>query len=523
MSTTLFDQYQRYNNARKIIEGLRINNETFRILEVGANEHRNLEKFLPQDSITYLDIQLPEELLGEPNYILGDATNMGFPDNEYDIVVALDVFEHIPADKREQFIDELHRVSSLICIITAPFHSQQTVDAESRVNTIYKSLFNQNFIWLEEHMENGLPNRDSLINFLNMRKINFKMLGHGKIDIWERLMGIHFFAAKNPILGYYREEIDKFYNTNIFDYDYSNDDCYRMVVVLEKSRRYPLTNSEANEVPLNVLQKLEHLERQFYQLNLLNVTNKNNSERKDKVQLYIDMGQGFSELNSRSFDFKENPIRISVSLQEYQNINSIRIDPSDYSGVYKIEVIKLIGAIDSEIVQYHVNGKFTGPFQELPNVYFFDLDDPNLILSLESSSIIAKLELKVTKLSIDYIVTEIGKLLQKQDDISLSLNEDYNRLMNEFEILQRENIRLKGDIKQLADMNASLNFSKEELSGNLTLILSEKDALAQAYLDKENEKNTVQYKLLSKERELKEIYESRAWKLVVKLRKLLGK
>lgn len=61
-----FDQYQRYKNAQLIINSARKKDEIFKILEVGANEHRNLEKFLPLDSIVYLDISLPAELLEDP-------------------------------------------------------------------------------------------------------------------------------------------------------------------------------------------------------------------------------------------------------------------------------------------------------------------------------------------------------------------------------------------------------------------------------------------------------------------------
>lgn len=95
MIDILFDQYQRYNNVANLINNLREAGQTFSILEVGANEHQNLEKFLPEDHITYLDIQLPDNLKDNPKYLLGDATSMEFPDNKYNIVVALDVFEHI--------------------------------------------------------------------------------------------------------------------------------------------------------------------------------------------------------------------------------------------------------------------------------------------------------------------------------------------------------------------------------------------------------------------------------------------
>lgn len=112
MIDILFDQFQRYNNVANIINNLREAGQIFNILEVGANEHQNLEKFLPEDHITYLDIQLPDNLKDNPKYLLGDATSMQFPNNKYNIVVALDVFEHIFPEDREKFIKEIYRVSS---------------------------------------------------------------------------------------------------------------------------------------------------------------------------------------------------------------------------------------------------------------------------------------------------------------------------------------------------------------------------------------------------------------------------
>ena len=105
-----FDQYQRYKNTQKIIDSVRRDGERFKILEVGANEHRNLEHFLPDDDIKYLDIKLSDECINSPQYILGDATDMQFDDNYFDIIVALDVYEHIPPERRENFLSEINRV-----------------------------------------------------------------------------------------------------------------------------------------------------------------------------------------------------------------------------------------------------------------------------------------------------------------------------------------------------------------------------------------------------------------------------
>ena len=40
-----FDQYQRYKTTSLIIENYKNDSENVSILEIGANEHKNLEKF----------------------------------------------------------------------------------------------------------------------------------------------------------------------------------------------------------------------------------------------------------------------------------------------------------------------------------------------------------------------------------------------------------------------------------------------------------------------------------------------
>ena len=40
-----FDQFQRYKKATEIVNTIREKNEIFNILEIGANEHKNLEIF----------------------------------------------------------------------------------------------------------------------------------------------------------------------------------------------------------------------------------------------------------------------------------------------------------------------------------------------------------------------------------------------------------------------------------------------------------------------------------------------
>ena len=227
-----FDQYQRYCNTADIIDKIRKNNEKFNILEIGAGGHRNLERFLLIDEITYLDIELSDEYKNDSSYILGDATNMEtISDNSYDCVIALDVYEHIPEEKRNEFLSEIVRVSNKLFIIAAPFNTPGVSEAEIRVNEYYKAKYGEDYIWLKEHIENGLPNLNQTLNFLTRKEgLKIQHFSHGSLILWEKLIRMHFEVADNLNIQSYRQVVDDFYNKILYHNDVSNEN-YRNFIL----------------------------------------------------------------------------------------------------------------------------------------------------------------------------------------------------------------------------------------------------------------------------------------------------
>lgn len=228
-----FDQYQRYKHIEEIINLVR-KNEKHTILEVGANEHKNLQKFLPNDEITYLDIEVPEHLLNDPQYVQADATNMPeILDGTFDFVIALDVFEHIPPNLRENFVKELHRVSKKGVVIAAPFNSKAVENAEVRANHYFKQLYGSGFRWLEEHRENGLPEVKETTDFYLNNNLNFITFEHGSLDIWEKMIDLHFLFANKSQFHDSRFLIDDYYNHQLYEIDYGIEN-YRTFFVTMK-------------------------------------------------------------------------------------------------------------------------------------------------------------------------------------------------------------------------------------------------------------------------------------------------
>ena len=123
-----FDQLQRYRLAAELIEEVR-GNATLSILDAGSREGY-LGGFLPDDKIIGVD---RSDFSGD-RFIKGDVLCLPFPDRSFDIVLTLDVLEHIPERERLKFLGELKRVSRKAVILGAPFKSGEVEEAERIIN-----------------------------------------------------------------------------------------------------------------------------------------------------------------------------------------------------------------------------------------------------------------------------------------------------------------------------------------------------------------------------------------------------
>ncbi len=182
----IFDQFQRYQTISRLLDEIRMKEKfcKLNILEVGANSQKTLGKFT-SDDIFYTDLQVPEGFENDPDFFVADATNLKeIEDNSYDVVVASDVYEHIPEEKRSAFINEIHRVSRLAVILCFPIGSPEVEAAEKKVNEIYKRMFGEDHRWLIEHIINGLPRLNEFEKMLTQSQIKYTGFQHGGLSNW---------------------------------------------------------------------------------------------------------------------------------------------------------------------------------------------------------------------------------------------------------------------------------------------------------------------------------------------------
>lgn len=422
-----FDQYQRYKTTQLIIEKLR-RGKKLRILEVGANTHFNLEKFRPKDEIMYLDIELPEKLKNNPKCILGDATNLEFEDNSYDVIIALDVYEHIPLELREAFLSELCRVGKNV-VISAPFDFDKVAISEKRMNNYYKRYNkNKGFRWLEEHIENGLPNLEESLNFLKTNTSKFiQTIPHGNLNLWKLMYKIHFQnASSNNNFKFLREEADELYNKFLYQNDIGNTaDCYRnFIVVSSEKQRFDFFNKK-------------NIDNNFY-IEMLESILVDISKDKDldgeKIiinQIFYGNDNGFQEENSDKTErtIGKNYFKIP------KGVKQLRFDPSENAGILTLK--------DSNITIKNTNASL-----EIGNKYIFLTEDPQIYVNYKNEK--------------EFIISYDYKKLSMEDlsKIMLKLKSENDELKGMVVGLEGKDKDLKEEVLSLEEINRLL---EEEL------------------------------------------------------------
>lgn len=495
MTNIPFDQYQRYKIAEIIINLYKdyYKIKQLKILEVGANEHKNLEKFLPSDEIYYLDIDLPDNLINDPKYILGDATNLlDIYDKEYDISIALDVYEHIPNKKRNDFLSELKRVSKYGVIICAPFNKSYVNEAEIRSNEYFKSLTGEDFIWLKEHIDEKLPYLDETNNMiinLNYSYINF---GHGDIYLWEKLMKYHFFVSYYNDIERARELVDNFYNENIFYNDigdknyrtfitYSSDD--KLLNFINDSLKNIFGYKDSIDDKILFLDYLINESKNTLSIKFIGDRYEKNLINKYEMVCYIK--------DNKNFEFNENyTIRKNIvsnvvyeviAFDSYSGLKEIRIDPINSNCILTdIEIYSLVDGnrVDIEIIHSNADLKIN-------NMLGFLSCDPQIYLGLDNKNIN---NLNVSYKLLDYDSDNVSKLIN-------SLSESIKAVEKELEKLNNELV----------------NFNKENVL--LNNVISDKNIILSNYEER----------LRVQENELSAIKNSRGWKILTKIKRLIGK
>lgn len=456
----IFDQYQRYKTVEIIVDMARsyLQKERFTILEIGANEQCNLEMVLPEDDIEYSDVVLNDVMKHDRRFIQLDGCHMPeIADGKYDIVIALDVFEHIKEEQRENFLIEVKRVAKYITLVCFPFKSIYNESAEKRVNSYYKMIFNCDHPWLIEHIQNGLPLVEQVIQILEERHIPYEDFYHGDIFLWEEMMKALFTVYGLQNGGYYFEEMDRLYEEQMYYNDRSKYP-YRVFMLLSENVEFlqeirkqlekKFTEDQVQEAGKLLLRCIDDIKYRLV------------SEQGRRIsvqhQVYYSFDGSFSE-SQKWVHFSEsldaNIIRVCWKIEIDNNYTALRFDPVEEENciVKNLMIESNIGELDFEII----NGVYDN------NRIIFCEEDPQIYINLQNESEIEWICIHADIMRADFpeavIRYPIGR---KIDSLGANLLESIDRNSND---LARVQDLLAMYIQRQNEINDNLSKSNELL------------------------------------------------------------
>lgn len=84
-----------------------------------------------------------------------------FEDGSRPCVLSVDMLEHLPPHLREQAVDELVRITGKLLIIAVPAGAQSYAH-DREMSELFRRSRGSDYLYLLEHLENGLPTDDQL-------------------------------------------------------------------------------------------------------------------------------------------------------------------------------------------------------------------------------------------------------------------------------------------------------------------------------------------------------------------------
>ncbi len=193
----MINQKIRYSVVYDYIKNLNTNN--YSICEVGSGNF-GMGRFLRKLPFTGVDTNFTDysgSVKPFPKYmtpVKADATkNLPFSNDSFDLVVCMDVFEHIPREKRTPYIEELLRISNEAVLIGFPC-GRKSLKSDLRQRNIIRFFKRKVPAWLEEHIDGEYPGEKELDIMLKRRKLKYVTFGNESIIIHNLIQYFEMFT-----------------------------------------------------------------------------------------------------------------------------------------------------------------------------------------------------------------------------------------------------------------------------------------------------------------------------------------
>ena len=163
------------------------------------------------------------------DFVQGDATSLPFKDNSFDIIVSVDMLEHLDDSQRERAISEMVRVSKRWVILALPFKGEPE-KYEKKLNDLFLKKYGKNNPALEEHK---LPDYENFLKMLKekaalkSKKTNLIVTNNLNLKWWYLAQ----YLETIPVIDFVHRIL---FSPLFYVFKYMNQSpCYRKIIFME--------------------------------------------------------------------------------------------------------------------------------------------------------------------------------------------------------------------------------------------------------------------------------------------------
>ncbi len=174
---------------KKIKQAGLINNS---ILEIGSGS-LGIAPYLGKP-VVGLDIDFSGPQTDLLTKVRGTVTKIPFKDKSFNVVLLVDVLEHLPFKDRQKAIEEVVRVCNNLLVIATP-EGKLSEEEDQYLANYYKQVFNKEFPFYKQHLKFGLPKKDWIND--TIKQITKKQKSNVLIEIEGNVnLSLHRFLMK---------------------------------------------------------------------------------------------------------------------------------------------------------------------------------------------------------------------------------------------------------------------------------------------------------------------------------------
>jgi hypothetical protein len=164
------------------------------VLEVGGGAY-GVTGFIRR-RVFGCDLSFAGPKLGLLSGCRASAAALPFPDGAFDIVLSMDMLEHLERSALPKVLGEMCRVSRRLVMVGVPC-GQAACEADARLDARWRARHGRSHRWLAEHVRGGLPEpgeiRQALAEAAGRRwgeECLFSETGNAGVRLWSTYMGM---------------------------------------------------------------------------------------------------------------------------------------------------------------------------------------------------------------------------------------------------------------------------------------------------------------------------------------------